>query len=249
MTEAIAKGTIFAASDYACPTVNEVDAKVAVLKLTGAIGRDDPISERVVRQFARALGDAERLHLIVNSEGGKVDEADRIYRILRTLPLPISAEVHGRAWSAAVTILLAADFRWARAGATILIHRTRAEFAGWLTAPQLIEQAQRLRTSDDNEADLLAFRTGFDRNWFVREQASEDLLSDNQAILCGLLHAIEGKVPFSVDNLAALDRMHLAGVFEDVVPSKMLAANYRAAGAVAAMCRETAAESTQMEKL
>jgi hypothetical protein len=119
------------------------DSRVAVLELRGAIGRDMPISERSVRSFLslNTYLNAERLHLAINSTGGKVDEANKIYAILRSLPLPISAEVETVCQSAAVILLLAADFRRARRAASVLIHRTRAiprEFLGeeFMTAPQ-----------------------------------------------------------------------------------------------------------------
>jgi ATP-dependent protease ClpP protease subunit len=232
MTEALAKANL------AIVTAERPSANVAVLKLTGSIGKGEAISERGVRQFVGTIGAAERVHLVINSEGGNVVEADRIYWILRSLPYPISAEVNMKAWSAAVTLLLAADFRWARADASILVHRTRIEtdkcFAAgsMVTAPEMIERAQKLYADDEREIDLLAFRTGYDRAWFSREQSNEVLMSDQDAIRCGLLHAIEGSVPFSMDNLAVLDRMY-AG--DRRKPSEALVANYRAAAVVAAM--------------
>lgn len=253
MIEVFAKGPVRTAivpkQDDIHPAVAETGTKVAVLKLTGSIGKDKQISELIVRQFVGGIGDAERLHLVINSDGGKVDEANRIYLVLRSIPLPISAEVNMKTWSAAVTILLAADFRWARAGASILIHQTRTEISGWLTAPQLFDRFRDLRASDESELDLLALRTGFDRRWFARHQATEELMLDNDAVLCGLLHAIEGKVPFSFDNLTAFDQMYFSGAVESSTPSKMLAANYRAASTVAAMCQRSVASSNQTEKL
>ncbi|MGN6284777.1 MAG: ATP-dependent Clp protease proteolytic subunit [Afipia sp.] len=212
----------------------------AVLRLSGAIGKGEPISEQGVRRFVGSHRIAARLHLVINSEGGNVEEANRIYHLLRALPIPISAEVNMKAWSAAVTILVAADFRWARKGASILIHRTRIDAVTALgdrqvTAPCLIDHASRLRRSDEHEVELLSLRTGYDRAWFSREQSTEDLISDQDAIICGLLHAVEGKAPFDRNSLQILDKF----APNTRKPSEMLAANYRAAARVAALCAQT----------
>lgn len=235
MIDALGKGSLASVRDDVCQPDITPTSNVAVLKLSGSIGQGEAISVQGVRQFIDTIGKAERVHLIINSDGGKIAEADKIYGILRSLPLPISAEVKMKAWSAAVTILLAADFRWARTDASILIHRARTDPANWspkgklVTASDLMEQARKLNNSDRAETDLLAFRTGYKRDWFDREQSTEEFLSDNDALCCGLLHAIEGKVPFSLENLATLDRFAPA----ERKPSELLTHNYRAAAAVA----------------
>ncbi|WP_441255749.1 ATP-dependent Clp protease proteolytic subunit [Tardiphaga sp. 285_C5_N1_2] len=211
-------------------------AGVVTLRLRGAIGKTDAISVKQVLPIIDQARSARRLHLVIDSEGGKVDEAEAIYALLRSIPVPISAEVNMKCWSAAIMLLLAADFRWARHNASLLIHRTRAiprDVLGdnYVTAPQLIDQAQKLYASDEREVEFLAIRTGYSRAWFAREQSNEDLLRDDAALRCGLLHAIEGRDPFTMENLALFDRL----TTEAPLPSECLLANYRAAERVAAM--------------
>ncbi|MGX9394114.1 hypothetical protein ACWX0K_23955 (plasmid) [Nitrobacteraceae bacterium UC4446_H13] len=105
--------------------------------------------------------------------------------------------------------------------------------SGVMTGNNLNEQAGRLSTFDRAATDLLALRTGYKRDWFEREQATEDLMSDRDALCCGLLHAIEDKVPFSLENLATLDRL----APPECKPSELLTRNDRAAAAERAESR------------
>jgi hypothetical protein len=48
---------------------------------------------------------------------------------------------------------------------------------------------------DRRSVDLFTDRTGFDRDWFEREIASEDALSDADAIQTGIVHEFGGLMP------------------------------------------------------
>jgi hypothetical protein len=63
-----------------------------------------------------------------------------------------------------------------------------------LTAPILQGHADELAI-DRRSVDLFTDRTGFDRDWFEREIASEDALSDADAIQTGIVHEFGGLMP------------------------------------------------------
>ena len=219
-------------------------AGVAVIRLTGEIGAGNSFSLALVKEqigIAALAGPVRRLHLIINSTGGTTGEGFAIYDYLRALPLPISAEIAGRCESSAVVVLLAASFRRAHAGATVLIHRatfTREQLEpASLNAADLRAFAARLDETDNRIVDLLAARTGHDRAWFAQEICTEDPMSEADALLCGIVHEVEG-IPTRCGSAAARHMAALAATPRVFVPARFMTPNFLDACRVADLCAE-----------
>jgi ATP-dependent protease ClpP protease subunit len=175
-----------------------IAADTLTLMIRGRIGSECETSLKSIRRQLRAFGAIEphsRVHLDIDSTGGNVDEAERIYEIVRALPIDVSATVTGKCFSAAVTIFLAAAYRSAVERAEFLLHptrRSRESLPEVLTALDFETRATDLRTSDRRAVDLLHARTGHDRAWFKSASRHESYFGIGDALAVGLVHAVEG---------------------------------------------------------
>jgi ATP-dependent protease ClpP protease subunit len=167
------------------------------LVLTGSIGEDKPISLASVRkQLAARSFDA--IHFEIRSHGGCVSQSFAIYNLLRALPVPIAATASGPVYSGGLIIYMAASLRKAKGAAEFLLHPTsksRHVLPDSVTAHILQTHADDLAKTDRRVVDLFTDRTGFQRDWFEREIASEDPLSDADAIQAGFVHHFAGLTP------------------------------------------------------
>lgn len=187
--------SLVAAADAAAAP-REFAPWVAVIDLCGQVGPSDPVNLKEVRRQLILAEGCRHLHIRLTSSGGNISEADQIFRVLRSQPVPISARVSGKCYSAAMTIFAAADLRIAADKTEILIHpcsTTRESLPeGRLTAESLRAQADRLADIDRLEAQMFSDRTGHDESWFAKEMQDECLLSEADAIASGLVHHFEG---------------------------------------------------------
>lgn len=140
---------------------------------------------------------ANRISLLIDSHGGGVDDAKAIYRAIRQHPAATKrATIVNQCCSAAIIVLLSADYRRAQANSTILLHPTEMEpnkLSGrrW-TAARYAEVAARVQRIDDEILDLMAERTGASRAALAREDATESATPLPKAIGLGLIHAAPG---------------------------------------------------------
>lgn len=170
-------------------------AGVLVVRLSGAIGPDEPINAATVRRQLFEGRDFRHLHVEITSTGGKSSEAFEIYDMLRALPVPVSARASGMCLSGGMIIFMAADLRIAAAATEFLIHPaglSREDMPERSTAASLRSQADSLARGDLRVAQLFADRTGGPVDWFLKEQETEDSLSEVDAIATGLIHEFEG---------------------------------------------------------
>ena len=166
------------------------------LDLVGEIGPDRPISHKAIQRRLQTTPQFSRIAISINSGGGSVDEALKIYEFLRALPLPISARAESECCSAAMTVFLAAAHRIAVPKTSFLLHGTRRGFSDSerkYTAQDLRREADDLSAIDDRLIDLLAARTGSKREWFADQFLNEDDLSEIDLLNSGLVHEIEGR--------------------------------------------------------
>jgi hypothetical protein len=106
-----------------------------------------------------------------------------------------------------------------------------------VTAKILQNHADELAKIDRRSVDLFVGRTGFKREWFEREIASEDALSEADAIQTGIVHEFEGLTPpcdpawpYTAERLAKEARH----VF---IPGRLTSSNYADACRCAAFFR------------
>jgi ATP-dependent protease ClpP protease subunit len=212
----------------------------AVLELTlkGAIGADKPISVASVRkQLAAKPFDA--IHIEIDSQGGCVSESFAIYNLLRAQPVPVASTASGACHSGGLIIYMAASLRKAKGAAEFLMHpvsQSRDSLPEHVTAYVLQNHADALAKIDRRTVDLFTDRTGFQHEWFEIEIASEDALSDADAIKIGIVHEFADLTP--VCDPAWPDAApRLMDARHIYVPSHMLSQNYFAACRAAAFFR------------
>ena len=170
---------------------------VLELKLKGEVGEGKAICLSGLRSRLAAES-FDAIHFDINSSGGCASESFAIYNLLRAQPVPVAATAIGACHSGGLIIYMAAALRKAKAGAEFTMHpssSSRDALPEYLTAKTLQSHAEILAKIDRRSVDLFADRTGFAREWFEREIASEDALSDADAIQTGVVHELEGFTP------------------------------------------------------
>ncbi|MER9723124.1 MULTISPECIES: ATP-dependent Clp protease proteolytic subunit [unclassified Mesorhizobium] len=143
---------------------------------------------------------ATRLTLLIDSQGGDIDDAKRIYQAIRKHPAAIKrATIVNQCCSAGIIVLLACDYRRAQANAKIVLHPTEIEPAhfnqtgrGRWTAARYADAAARLQRIDGEILDLMAERTGASRASLASEDAHERETPLPKAIGLGLIHSATG---------------------------------------------------------
>lgn len=91
------------------------------VRLVGKIDPKGPISLAVVQKWINVSPEHSAKHFLLDSEGGCIAEAFRIFEALRSLPVPIAATaIH--VCSAALVIYAAADLRIAAPDTAFLLH-------------------------------------------------------------------------------------------------------------------------------
>lgn len=227
----------------AVPSQRTFAPGVLQLDLTGQVGPDKPISLAAVR---RRIETAEFLHLHIRlrSSGGNSDEGLRLYEYLRALPQPISVIAVGQCFSAALDILAAGSYRLATADCVILLHqtsRTRDSLPERVTSESLNRAAADLAKTDARIVDLLHARTGFDRDFFATEILTEESLPIAQALVCGLIHEVEGLSERPDPNWREIIKSLPPGL---LIAPRLRTANYFAACATAASLYQRSSAST-----
>jgi ATP-dependent protease ClpP protease subunit len=175
------------------------------LNIDRRIGGESPRGITALEIEARLAvqGTIEEINLLIDSPGGSVDEARKIYKLLREYSPWVNAMVTGRCASAAVTVLLAADWREAKPRAQILIHEAEiditalpAETTGkrWIAARHRAI-AELLDKTTREKLELYSKRTSTPIDVLKRELANPDdrSMSLNRALALGFIHAREGE--------------------------------------------------------
>ncbi|MGX1107841.1 MULTISPECIES: ATP-dependent Clp protease proteolytic subunit [Bradyrhizobium] len=205
---------------------------VLQLDLIGQVGPDKPISLAGIQR--RLATDFCHLHIRIMSTGGNSDEGLRIYEYLRALPQPISVIARGQCYSAALDVLAAGSYRLATSDCVLLLHptsRSRDSLPERVTSDSLNRAAMDLAKTDGRIVDLLHARTGFDRDFFATEILTEDPLSVAQALVCGLVHEVEGLSEQVDPNWPEIIKSLPTGLH---IAPRLRTANYLAACATAA---------------
>jgi ATP-dependent protease ClpP protease subunit len=144
-----------------------------------------------VRAKLRDAPHVDRIRLIVNSPGGNIAEAFRIYATLRETGATISAVGIGRVASAAVIPFLAADHRELKRGAVLHIHNAHADGERRMTARRFRAWAESAALADDRMLDVMVERTGQPRRMFARAMRADKPLRAVEALGLGLAHEVE----------------------------------------------------------
>ena len=202
----------------------------ARINLRGEIGRDSPISLAAVKNLVLRHPEETPKMLVLNSGGGSISEAFRVYEWLHALPVPLAIVADTRCCSASVIILMAADLRIANPGTQILLHGTHIDtesFPSRLNAKDLQRYIDDLKGDDDRVCDLLSARTGSDRDRFEAEMADEFYMSEAVAVELGVIHEWRGlDRPVDPTWPEAARQIRAAGM---ILPPRLLSPSYMSA--------------------
>lgn len=136
------------------------------------------------------------VRLIINSDGGELVHAFAIYDAIRGLRSPVTAEVFGRAHSAATVVLQAADKRIMHPYASLLIHEGQAEVPDEGVSPRIARATCRWDAKMTGMMySLLAQRTPHDVAFWRNIGEQESYLSSRQAVRLGLADKVQ-KISF-----------------------------------------------------
>ena len=141
---------------------------VAVVDVTGVIGWDDAqCLEFADKLKAAANQGASSITLRVNSPGGDVFSALSMYDAIRSCKMPVRAEVHGLAASAASLLCMAADTVAMSESAKFMVHQP---YAGvWGNPDEIMNYAAMLIKEREKMFGIYGEKCG--KSW---EQVSND---------------------------------------------------------------------------
>lgn len=165
--------------------------------LTGRVlntGEAGPgISLFSVEYALAAHRNADQIVVRINSEGGSVRQANKIYDALRGYGAHVSVVADKLCASAATIILMAGDFRQAAPNTRFLLHAPEIDPKERWTAKKHTQVAALLAQHQRNLVDLYSHRTGLEPAVFERELAHEAPMSLSRAKTLNLIHCVEGQ--------------------------------------------------------
>lgn len=165
------------------------------------IGFNHAIDRRSMEQLLATCSQAiqqggfRRVILALNSGGGFLDQAHYAVNILGALPSDIEIVTHnvGNVASAANLLFVCGQRRLVAPGSTFFFHQTFFELGAGerITEPVAAAKLKGIQEEDLRAATIIATRTGSSveevRGW----QNAEKVMSAQEALECGLVHAIE----------------------------------------------------------
>lgn len=148
--------------------------------------------------------DGEDITLEINSPGGYVDAGSEIYTVLKEYPGKVTANIVGRACSAASWIALAADHVAMSPTAQMMIHRASGIAQG--NVDDVNSQANALNELDQSFVDLYAKRTGKTKDEIYDMMKSNTWMNAKTAKANGFIDEImfENEAPTVVNATGGL---------------------------------------------
>ena len=153
---------------------------------------------RVVRSLdveCRILGNphVDDISVVIDSGGGDVTGALKIYHALRAHPATVTTTARGYCCSSATIILLAGSWREAAAGTRLLLHSVAIRPNGRWTSRTHAKAAQQCEATDAMLAQFYAERTNTKVELWEREMRSEGYTSIDRACDLGLIYCRSGE--------------------------------------------------------
>lgn len=154
---------------------------------------DLPISRGFVNIFTKAIHDnIKTLHLLIQSQGGDVNEGIFLYNLIQGLPMDVIAYNCGFVGSAATTAYLGAKKRVVSKNGAFMIHKVTAGMvrAANATANSLPALTNSVILDDArSERILQSHLTLTPEQWTVHAMADLHLSAD-EAVTAGLAHEV-----------------------------------------------------------
>jgi ATP-dependent protease ClpP protease subunit len=168
-----------------------VTERVKEIWVTFAGVLEVPIVRSAFDLFQKAHQDGiEKVHLLIHSPGGGINEGVVLYNYFRSIPMEIIAYNFSAVSSAAVLVYLGADKRIVAPNATFMIHKTVVPVPHVATGPRLQAATNAVGIDDDRvEAILREHASLSPEQWAIHSVADLTLRSD-ESIECGIAHEI-----------------------------------------------------------
>lgn len=169
----------------------EGDNTVATVDIVGVIGASaDEATYFADRLNERKKGGCTSLRLRINSVGGDVYTALAMYDAIRALGVPVRAEVHGLAASAATILLMAADTRVMSPHSRLMVHE--ASSVCWGKVSDIKAQYDNLCSAWADMVAIYAARCGKTEEEVRAAHEGRDVYyTAEQALAWGLVDAID----------------------------------------------------------
>ena len=168
--------------------------------MTNLIHLVGEVNEEMFLHFSTQLAKIENLpdssrhalNIILSSEGGTSYDGLAIASRMRSSPIKIYVEVHGKCMSAATIILAAGDYRTMGCQSWIMLHDSSGKVKGPLT--ELCRAVEQLESEEQQWANLLELYTGTPEEAWRKLSKKTTYLSASQALQLGLIdEIIKGK--------------------------------------------------------
>lgn len=169
----------------------EGDNTVATVDVVGVIGASaDEATYFADRLNERKKGGCTSLRLRINSVGGDVYTALAMYDAIRALGIPVRAEVHGLAASAATILLMAADTRVMSPHSRLMVHE--ASSVCWGKVSDIKAQYDNLCSAWADMVSIYAARCGKTEEEVRAAHEGKDVYyTAEQALAWGLVDAVD----------------------------------------------------------
>lgn len=161
----------------------------AVVDITGVIGWEDSQCLAFADQLqAAAKQGAESITLRVNSPGGDVFSALSMYDAIMSCKLPVRAEIHGLAASAASLLVMAADTVAMSESAKLMVHQPMAGV--WGSPDEIMNYAQMLMKERERMFAIYGEKCGKPWDQVSKEHQASVYYDAQEAIAYGFVDEV-----------------------------------------------------------
>lgn len=143
------------------------------------------ISSKMFDDILKEIGNASKIKIRINSEGGSVTEARAIYNMLMKNPATINIEIEGIAASAATFLAMAGDSIAIGETDLFMIHNANVIVMDYMAGDELIKLGNDLKKVDSIIIDMYAKRTGISKSKIEKWMDEETYFTGKEAYKYG----------------------------------------------------------------
>lgn len=156
---------------------------------------------QIAKSFSQLLVNAAsdnvtRIHALIQSPGGTINEGIFLYEFFRSFPVEVVAYNAGHIGSASLSAYLGARKRYVCSNGTFLVHRSKPAPVNTWTLPYIQTIVDGLQIEDARtEAVLRSNSRLTEKQWSIFFSGCDLTLDANTAIDVGIAHAIGSFMP------------------------------------------------------
>ena len=157
----------------------------ARILIEGEIGKDCTLQS--VRSQLENFKEYDSIKVLINSQGGEVDEGFAIHDYIKSLSVPVTSNVVGKCYSIATVIFLAGDERVLSENSRFMIHNPWGGVEG--DAKVMEQFAVFLRETEDRLANFYSDKTGLSVESLKSMMDKETFMDKGEAVKLGFAKA------------------------------------------------------------